>query len=80
MTLGADRLKIETVQPQIVIILKIVYRGDVMRILEPSDVVRARVLADQKLMRDFGEGGSARAMSAGAVLRAVLPPIFHVVI
>ena len=28
MALGADRLKIETVQPQIVIILKIVYRGE----------------------------------------------------
>ena len=46
MAFRAHRLEIEAVEPQVVIVLKIVDRGDVMGILEPSDIVRTRIFPD----------------------------------
>jgi hypothetical protein len=46
MALLAYRLEVEAMQPQVIIILKIVHRGDVVRILKPFDVVGTRVFAD----------------------------------
>ncbi len=52
---GAHRLKVKAVQPQIVVILKVVHRSDAMGILQPSDVVRAGIFADEQLAGDFGK-------------------------
>jgi len=79
MAFGANRLEVKAMQPQIVIVLKIVHCGDVVRVLEPSNIVRPRVLADQEVTGDFGDRRSTGAMGAHFVLRALLPPIHAVI-